>query len=380
MEISTLSRSGLLGLVVGGAVLAVVYRPLLVTRALLVPLGAVAVLLAIVVLRRLDYFSNVLHARLQTGGSGTALHFQVYDFIPQTIHAHPLFGFGPNTFSVYFEFVTGRTSGARTPTTSRRSSRPGSSGRSSSRSSSCTSSSGSRCAQDRAPLAAVGDPVAARVRPAAWGLTAALAGTMAANSFYLTMQFYYFYALALLALATPIVFGRRLASVEGRRTSPPRTPALPGTWPAGFSCRRRQAGPGARRRGGSRLARALSPLRRSPTAPEWSETFAAARTSRSRCRSCSAASRGRRDALRDTPISSMRTGSLRGGRARDGQAVRRPGVGDRRRARPARALARARGPRAGPARHRAVDGARGGGTPARRAGSAHDPSGVRRPG
>ena len=58
-------------------------------------------------------------------------------------------------------------------------------------------------------LAAAGDPLAARVRPLAWGLTAALAGTMAANLFYLTMQFYYFYAFAVLALSVPIVFSRR---------------------------------------------------------------------------------------------------------------------------------------------------------------------------
>ena len=32
------------------------------------------------------------------------------------------------------------------------------------------------------------------MRPLAWGCTAALAGTLAANAFYLTMQFYYFYA------------------------------------------------------------------------------------------------------------------------------------------------------------------------------------------
>ena len=37
----------------------------------------------------------------------------------------------------------------------------------------------------------------------AWG--AALAGTMAANLFYLTMQFYYFYVLAIFALALPVV-------------------------------------------------------------------------------------------------------------------------------------------------------------------------------
>ncbi len=211
VEISTLSRSGLLGLAVGGALIGVVYRRLLTTRALLVPLGAVAAVLAFVVTRRLDYFSNVLHARLQTSDSSSTLHFQVYDFIPQTIHAHPLFGFGLNTFSVYFEFVTGRTRwGAHSYYVAtvvetglvgmilfalfvvylfRRLGAARRIGRA---------------------LAAAGDPVAARVRPVAWGLTAALLGTIAANAFYLTMQFYYFYALALLALATPVVFGRRL--------------------------------------------------------------------------------------------------------------------------------------------------------------------------
>jgi hypothetical protein len=46
------------------------------------------------------------------------------------------------------------------------------------------------------------------VRPLAWGFTAAIAGTIAANAFYLTMQFYYFYALMALALAVPVVFAR----------------------------------------------------------------------------------------------------------------------------------------------------------------------------
>ena len=51
----------------------------------------------------------------------------------------------------------------------------------------------------------------ARLRPLAWGMTAALAGTMAANAFYLTMQFYYFYAFAVLALTAPVVFARARA-------------------------------------------------------------------------------------------------------------------------------------------------------------------------
>jgi hypothetical protein len=58
-------------------------------------------------------------------------------------------------------------------------------------------------------LAAARDPLAARVRPLAWGMTAALLGTMAANIFYLTMSFFYFYVFAMLVLVTPSVFAKR---------------------------------------------------------------------------------------------------------------------------------------------------------------------------
>ena len=57
-------------------------------------------------------------------------------------------------------------------------------------------------------LAAVGDPLAARARPLAWGMTAAFVATLVANLFYLTMTFYYFYVFAALAVALPVVFGR----------------------------------------------------------------------------------------------------------------------------------------------------------------------------
>jgi hypothetical protein len=59
-------------------------------------------------------------------------------------------------------------------------------------------------------LQALRDPLAARVRPLAWGLTAALVATLAANAFYLTMSFYYFFVFALLVVAAPAVFARRL--------------------------------------------------------------------------------------------------------------------------------------------------------------------------
>jgi O-antigen ligase len=54
-------------------------------------------------------------------------------------------------------------------------------------------------------LSAAHDPLAARIRPVAWGMTAALVATLVANVFYLTMTFYYFYVFATLAAALPVV-------------------------------------------------------------------------------------------------------------------------------------------------------------------------------
>jgi O-antigen ligase len=209
--LSTLSRSGLLGLVVGLLVLAIPYRRRLVSRALLVPLGAVAAVLLAVVWSRRHYFEVLLKSRVQTGGSSENAHFAVYDFVPQVIHSHPLFGLGLNTFSVYYEFVTGKSNwGPHSFYVALIVE---------------TGLVGSvvfllflrylflRLRAARAlgrQLALQGLAVARRVRPLAWGMTAALAGTMAANLFYLTMQFYYFYAFAVLVLALPISFGRPL--------------------------------------------------------------------------------------------------------------------------------------------------------------------------
>ena len=210
VEIATLSRSGLAGLVVGALILAVPYRGKLATRQLVAPAAAVAGVLAVIVLSRLHYFEKIVQTRVQTGGSSTSAHFAVYDFVPKILHSHPLFGLGLNNFSVYYQLLTGRTNWgphsfyvalvvetglvgtvvfaaflwylARKLEAGR--------------------------ALGRA-LSAARDPAAARVRPLAWGMTAALAATLVANVFYLTMSFYYFYAFVMLALALPPVFGRR---------------------------------------------------------------------------------------------------------------------------------------------------------------------------
>jgi O-antigen ligase len=210
VELATLSRSGLLGLAVGLIVLAIPYRRFVATRALLIPLAAVVVVLAAVVYERRHFFTVVIKSRFQTGGGSQSAHFAVYDFIPKILHSHPLLGLGLNDFSVYYQFVTGKTnwgphsfyvaliveSGlvgtalffaflwflfARL-TAARRLGRA---------------------------LLAAHRVEGRRVLPLAWGMTAALAGTMAANAFYLTMSFYYFFAFAALILALPLVFGRR---------------------------------------------------------------------------------------------------------------------------------------------------------------------------
>ena len=207
VELATLSRSGLLGLGVGAVVLAFPYRRYLYSRALLAPLAGALAVLGIVVLTRLHFFEVVIRSRFNTSGGSQSAHFEVYSFVPQILHSHPLFGLGLNNFSIYYQFVTGKSNwGPHSFYVSlivetgvvgtalfaaflvwvfvrlRRARRLG-----------------------RA-LTQLRDPLASRVRPLAWGMTAALAGTMAANAFYLTMQFYYFYAFLAFALAVPLVF------------------------------------------------------------------------------------------------------------------------------------------------------------------------------
>jgi hypothetical protein len=209
IELATLSRSGLLGLGVGALVLAIPYRHYLARRDLLLPLAAVALVVAAVVAVRFDFFRTVLRARTNVSHAAASPHFGVYDFIPDILHTHPLFGLGLNNFAVYYEFVTGRPDFG-----------PHSFYVSQIVESGLVGTAlfavfvlwiflrlrdGLRLGRR---LAKAGDPLAARVRPLAWGMSAALVATLASNVFYLTMTFYYFYVFAVLAVAVPVVFGR----------------------------------------------------------------------------------------------------------------------------------------------------------------------------
>jgi hypothetical protein len=211
MELATLSRSGLLGLAAGLLVLAAPYRRHLLSGRVLWPLAGIALVLLLVVSRRQHFFETVLRSRVQTGGKGTSTHFAVYDFIPQIIHSHPLFGLGLNTFSIYYEFVTGRTNFGPHSFYVALIVETGLVGAAAFAAFVWYLFRRLRLARafGRA-LQALHDPLAARVRPLAWGLTAALVSTLAANAFYLTMSFYYFFVFALLVVVAPDVFARRV--------------------------------------------------------------------------------------------------------------------------------------------------------------------------
>jgi hypothetical protein len=202
-ELATLSRSGALGLAVGVLVLALPYGWRLVSPRVLVPLGAVAGAVALFAAQRAGFFEEVLRARTSLEGGGGRAHLELYELLPPVLEGNPLFGRGLNTFSTYYEFVTGRTNW----------------GPHSYYVAVITESGLVGLGLFLAYLAyllrrldvlhRLGRRLAL-VRPLAWGLTAALAGTLAANAFYLTMQMYYFFVFAMLAFAAPVVFGRGL--------------------------------------------------------------------------------------------------------------------------------------------------------------------------
>ena len=206
VELATLSRSGMLGLGAGLLVLLVPYRHKLLTPELLLPIGAVTAAVGLVLASRWDFFVQVLRSRVDSSARGTSTHFDVYGFIPDVLSSNPLFGLGLNNFSVYYEFVTGRTNFGPHSFYVATLVETGLVG------TALFAAFLVYMFRRLGRLRAIGRALQSRrIRPLAWGMTAALVGTIASNAFYLTMSFYYFFAFAMLALAAPVVFGRRLA-------------------------------------------------------------------------------------------------------------------------------------------------------------------------
>lgn len=108
-QLATQSRSGLLGTVAGGLVLASFLRAGIEWRALVAPATALALAAALLFAASPTYAQRVLSSRLDTGSRGADLHREVYGRIGPALAAHPIAGTGINTFAVQFAFDTGKT-------------------------------------------------------------------------------------------------------------------------------------------------------------------------------------------------------------------------------------------------------------------------------
>jgi O-antigen ligase len=224
VELATLSRSGILGLAAGLVVLALPYRRRFLSRRLMAPLGGVALFVTLIVVHWWSFFDVVLRSRLSTSGGSENAHVAVYGFIGPILRSHPLLGLGLNNFSVYYAFVTGKTNWGPHSFYVALFVETGLIG---------TVAFAvflwyvfTRLRHARAfgrTLSKREDPRGPELRPIAWGFTAALVGTMAANAFYLTMTFYYFYCFILLALGLPLAYARSKTPLA----QPPHRPLLP---------------------------------------------------------------------------------------------------------------------------------------------------------
>jgi len=212
----TLSRSGMLGLACGLLVLAVPYRRAIFSLRLLGIAGAAFAALGLLIASS-DYARQVFASRFSVSDRSAQIHYDLFSLVPPALEGHPGFGLGLNTFSVYYEFLTGKTNWGPHSFYVALLAETGLIG---------TLVFALFLAwllvrlvvfrRAAFALEACADPDGRDVRCLAWGLTAALVATMAANVFYLTMQFYYFYALVLVIVAGAALYAPRAQHVLSR--------------------------------------------------------------------------------------------------------------------------------------------------------------------
>jgi O-antigen ligase len=213
VEVLTLSRSGLLGLACGLLVLAWPLRRQLLQPRVVAPVVAALGALAFV-LASSTYVRQVVRSRVTLSDNSAKVHFQFFDLVQPVIDAHPVFGLGLNTFSVYYQFLTGKTNWGPHSFYIALLDETGLVG-------ACVFGAfllwvGIRLAvilRASRALARRGDSEAGDWRALGIGLAAGLAATLVANVFYLTMQFYYFYGLVLIVTAASALAVERVRRI-----------------------------------------------------------------------------------------------------------------------------------------------------------------------
>jgi hypothetical protein len=201
LEVLTLSRSGFLGLACGLAALAWPLRRQLLQARVVAPVAAVLGLAALA-LASSPYARQVIRSRVTLSDNSAKVHFQFFDLVTPILDSHPAFGLGLNTFSVYYQFLTGKTNWGPHSFYIALLDETGLVG-------ALVFAAfliwvGIRLAvilRAARALGRRGDPEAAEWRALGIGLSAGLVATLVANVFYLTMQFYYFYGLVLIVVA-----------------------------------------------------------------------------------------------------------------------------------------------------------------------------------
>ena len=105
----TLSRSGFLGLACGLLVLAWPLRRQLLAAARRRAGRRRRSASSALALASSPYVRQVIRSRVTLSDNSAKVHFQFFDLVPPVLDAHPVFGLGLNTFSVYYQFLTGKT-------------------------------------------------------------------------------------------------------------------------------------------------------------------------------------------------------------------------------------------------------------------------------
>ncbi|HVI34874.1 MAG TPA: O-antigen ligase family protein [Gaiellales bacterium] len=209
----TLSRSAALGDIVGLLVLAPTILPRLPRpRTLLLAVG-VPIAALLLLYSSSSFVRTVISSRTNVKGSSVQTHFEFYSLVGPALDPNPLFGMGYNTFAVFYQFLTGKSDFG-----------PHSFWVATLVETGVVGLTLYLCffAWVMACALAMRHAVDADRRLLAIGLVAALVGTAAANFFYLTMGFDYFYVVLLLVIAGSALFAPARAAVSPTVAAPAR--------------------------------------------------------------------------------------------------------------------------------------------------------------
>jgi hypothetical protein len=194
--VGTFSRSGVLGLAAGALVIAFAYRARLWSRRLLVPAAAVAAVLLAIAAHDPGGSARIVEARVRIDRTAMT-HVHQYDFIPRALHTNAAFGVGLENFGRRYASITGKRDFGPHSFYVQSLTETGLVGTAAFALFLAYAFFRLRAARRTAGPRGRGDPLVV-------GLTAVLVGTMVANVFYLTMTFYYFYALLVLVFAASL--------------------------------------------------------------------------------------------------------------------------------------------------------------------------------